>query len=750
MTTLADKAIFSGADNRPPMLEKDMYDSCKIIMVLYMMNRQYGRMILESIKNGPLIWSTIVENGVTRPRKYSVLSHMDVIQADCDVKATNIILQVNQQPQQLENSGLTVPVFKQGDDPIDAINHMISRNCKRSSYTDYHYRNVAYQANDLDAYDSDYVELNTAKVALMENLSRYGSDVLAEKAQQLEPKLYDVNVIKITSTIVIPDSEETLMLVEESRSKMLIKQQDLMVLEKKANTTPVDYKSMNALEPSLSCTPTKFEVPKELPKAVKQHRLESKTSEVKMNQILNENERLLEQVINKDIMNIIVNSSVNNASVNVHEVKPSTSASGSQPSGNTKKDKIQRPPSRTANVQHSKLNANFKLICVKCNGCMLSDNHDVCVLNLTNDVNARAKSKSIKKISKRKVWKPTVKVFTKIRYTWRPTGRTFTIVGNACLLTRITTTVEVPLRKPTTLETNTPNPIVTLVYSRKPMKSKTNDPVSKPKIIKSIFANKKEPSKSWGSTVSDVPSSSLDECRKDHVAKIMDMVITLLEMLRYQGFTTWKDLDIIFSIGQFCDSNLEVAFRQHTCFIRNLEGVDLFTGSRGNNLYTMSLRHIMGSFLICLLSKASKTKSWLWHRRLSHLNFGAINHLARHGLVRGLPKLKFEKDHLCSACAMGKSKRNPTNLNLKTPTKKNFIFCTWIFVAQCVSQVLMERSTSSSLSMITPDIDELTTIASEHSSSEPALHEMTPATISSELMPNPPPLTPFIPPSITD
>ncbi|GKF08433.1 retrovirus-related pol polyprotein from transposon TNT 1-94, partial [Tanacetum coccineum] len=60
---------------------------------------------------------------------------------------------------------------------------------------------------------------------------------------------------------------------------------------------------------------------------------------------------------------------------------------------------------------------------------------------------------------------------------------------------------------------------------------------------------------------------------------------------------------------------------------------------------------------ICLLSKASKTKSWLWHSQLSHLNFGAINHLAKHGLVRGLPKLKFEKDHLCSACAMGKSKK---------------------------------------------------------------------------------------------
>nr|GFB47475.1 retrovirus-related Pol polyprotein from transposon TNT 1-94 [Tanacetum cinerariifolium] len=111
----------------------------------------------------------------------------------------------------------------------------------------------------------------------------------------------------------------------------------------------------------------------------------------------------------------------------------------------------------------------------------------------------------------------------------------------------------------------------------------------------------------------------------------------------------------LFSVGQFCDSDLEVAFRQHTCFIHNLEAVDLLTGSRGNNLYTLSLQDMMASSPICLLSKASKTKSWLWHRRLSHLNFGAINHLARQGLVRGLPKLKFKKDHLCSACAMGKS-----------------------------------------------------------------------------------------------
>nr|GEV75975.1 hypothetical protein [Tanacetum cinerariifolium] len=93
MISLADKEILSGADNRPPMLEKDMYDSWKSRMELYMLNQQHGRMILESVESGPLIWLSIKENGVTRLKKYSELSTTEAIQADCDVKATNIILQ---------------------------------------------------------------------------------------------------------------------------------------------------------------------------------------------------------------------------------------------------------------------------------------------------------------------------------------------------------------------------------------------------------------------------------------------------------------------------------------------------------------------------------------------------------------------------------------------------------------------------------------------------------------------------------
>nr|GEV46865.1 integrase, catalytic region, zinc finger, CCHC-type, peptidase aspartic, catalytic [Tanacetum cinerariifolium] len=114
----------------------------------------------------------------------------------------------------------------------------------------------------------------------------------------------------------------------------------------------------------------------------------------------------------------------------------------------------------------------------------------------------------------------------------------------------------------------------------------------------------------------------------------------------------------LFSIGQFCDFDLDVTFRKHSCYVRDTNGVDLIKGSRGTNLYTISVEDMMKSSPICVLSKASKNKSWLWHWPLNHLNFGIINDLARKYLVRGLPRLKFVKDHLCSACQLGKSKKH--------------------------------------------------------------------------------------------
>nr|GFA10886.1 retrovirus-related Pol polyprotein from transposon TNT 1-94 [Tanacetum cinerariifolium] len=233
--------------------------------------------------------------------------------------------------------------------------------------------------------------------------------------------------------------------------------------------------------------------------------------------------------------------------------------------------------------------------------------------------------------------------------------------GNAlCILfpthlTRIATPTIVPPREPIPIVNSPDKPLVKLVYSRKTK-------AANKKVVQIIlwyldFGCLKHMIGDRSQFVNFVQKFlGMVKFGNDHVVKIMgygddqigNVTISLVYYVEGLGHN-------LFSIVQFCDSDLEVAFCQHTCFIRNLDGVDLLTGSPGNNLYTLSLQDMMASSPICFLSKASKTKSWLWHRRLSHLNFGAINHLARQGLVRGLSKLKFEKDHCCSACAMGKS-----------------------------------------------------------------------------------------------
>nr|GEX69974.1 integrase, catalytic region, zinc finger, CCHC-type, peptidase aspartic, catalytic [Tanacetum cinerariifolium] len=144
----------------------------------------------------------------------------------------------------------------------------------------------------------------------------------------------------------------------------------------------------------------------------------------------------------------------------------------------------------------------------------------------------------------------------------------------------------------------------------------------------------------------------------DHFSAIMgygnyvlgDSVISIVYYVEGLGHN-------LFSVGQFCDYDLEVSFRKHKCFVRDLDGFNLIKGSRGSYLYTISVEDMMRSSPICLLSKASKNKSWLWHHRLNHLNFGTINDLAQKDLVRGLPRLRFEKDHMCFACQLRKSRK---------------------------------------------------------------------------------------------
>ncbi|GJV93074.1 hypothetical protein Tco_1540887 [Tanacetum coccineum] len=250
-------------------------------------------------------------------------------------------------------------------------------------------------------------------------------------------------------------------------------------------------------------------------------------------------------------------------------VKPTTSASGLKPSGNTMNNKITRPPSSNQNnalVKHSVRNAKFDSMCAIYKKCLFDANHDMCIID--------AKSKRNKM---RKVWKPTGKVFADVGYKWKLTGRFFTIVGSS----------------------------------------------KKAKIVESKIANNSESTQFWGSNATDVPSSSslvndrlsrslsgTIRFENDQVAKIMrygdyqqgDVIILrvyYVEGLRHN----------LFYVGQFCDADLEIAFQKNTCFIRNLEGVDLLLGSRDINLYTISLDDMLKTFPICLLSKASKTKS---------------------------------------------------------------------------------------------------------------------------------------------
>ncbi|GJV70717.1 retrovirus-related pol polyprotein from transposon TNT 1-94 [Tanacetum coccineum] len=130
----------------------------------------------------------------------------------------------------------------------------------------------------------------------------------------------------------------------------------------------------------------------------------------------------------------------------------------------------------------------------------------------------------------------------------------------------------------------------------------------------------------------------------------------------------------LFSVGQFCDADLEVAFRKSTCYIRDLQRNDLLTGSHGTYLYSITLQDASSPNPICLMAKASLSQAWLWHRRLSHLNFDTINLISKNNIVTGIPKLKFVKDYLCSSCELGKAKRKSFHTKTTPSSKRRY---TW-------------------------------------------------------------------------
>nr|GEZ36487.1 hypothetical protein [Tanacetum cinerariifolium] len=191
--TLAEYMILSVADNCPPMLNKDLYGSWKSIMELYMQHKENDIMILESVENGPLIWLMIEENRVIMTKKYAELSATEKIQADCDMKATNIILQghmARQCPKPKRKIDATwfrdkvLLVEAQGKGKVlneEELEFLVDPGVAEGPVTQSVItHNVAYQADDLDAYDYDCDKISTAKVVLMSSLSSYDSYVLFE------------------------------------------------------------------------------------------------------------------------------------------------------------------------------------------------------------------------------------------------------------------------------------------------------------------------------------------------------------------------------------------------------------------------------------------------------------------------------------------------------------------------------------------------------------------------------------------
>nr|GFC88602.1 retrovirus-related Pol polyprotein from transposon TNT 1-94 [Tanacetum cinerariifolium] len=128
---------------------------------------------------------------------------------------------------------------------------------------------------------------------------------------------------------------------------------------------------------------------------------------------------------------------------------------------------------------------------------------------------------------------------------------------------------------------------------------------------------------------------------------------------------------------------LEVAFRKSTCFIRDLKGNDLLSGSCGTDLYSITLQDTNSPNPICLVAKATSSQAWLWHHRLSHLNFNTINLLSKNDIVVGLPKVKFVKDHLCSSCELGKAKRKSFHTKLTPSSKRQLQLLHMDYVVPC-------------------------------------------------------------------
>ncbi|GJU08346.1 retrovirus-related pol polyprotein from transposon TNT 1-94, partial [Tanacetum coccineum] len=466
-----------------------------------------------------------------------------------------------------------------------------------------------------------------------------------------------------------------------------------------------------------------------------------------------------------------------------------TDARGSQPRSNTKKNRIL--PAKSVNKKNVEehprtnksslktmnrvdssisskrtvINSNSRSVCNTCKKCFMY------VVNYLNYVNASPFVKNVvRKVLQvwklkqvKQVWKPTCKILTNVGYQWIPTGRTFTL-GEQCPLTRLTKSKVVPAKQTEHVSTSKTmitrklsntfqKPLTRYQHKNQPYQAVPDSIPTPPESKEIAYANQLEPNQNWGSNFLNSPSSSVFKCRtvrfgNDHFGAIMgyeDYVIgdSMISRVYYVEGLGHNQ----FSVGQFCDSDLEVAFRKHLCYVRDTYGVELIKGSHGSNLYTISVEDMMKSSPICLLSKAYKNKSWLWHHPLNHLNFGTVNDLARKDLVRGLPRLKFKKDHLCSAwftwVKFLRSKDETPEVVIK------FLKQIQIGLNKTVRYIQTDNGTEFVNQVLTEYYERVDIFTKNQF---PGLHSRMAlskdGTISSGLVPNPVPAAPYVPPPI--
>nr|GEX45234.1 retrovirus-related Pol polyprotein from transposon TNT 1-94 [Tanacetum cinerariifolium] len=303
------------------------------------------------------------------------------------------------------------------------------------------------------------------------------------------------------------------------------------------------------------------------------------------------------------------------------------------------------------------LNVNF--VCATCGKCMLNNKHDMCVLHSFNGVNSRTKMPIVAREPKRtvnqSVAKPLRKIVASESTNQKPrhtTRKLYEHVSKACSWCYPKFTPPGYKWKPKSQIGNV-NPNVKIILF-----------IVDSGCSKHMTGNLK--------LLTNFVEKFLDLVKfgNDQIAPILgygDLVqgtVTIKKVYYVEGLNY-----NLFSVGQLCDANLEVAFRKSTCYIRDLKGNDLLTGSRGMDLYSITLQDTSSPNPICLMSKATSSQAWLWHRRLFHLNFDTINLLSKNDIVIGLPKLKFFKDHLFSSFELGKAKRKSFQTKT-TPSSK--------------------------------------------------------------------------------